>query len=107
MVINITESARRKLEVEKLPTKSLGVRIRVADSGCNGLAYHMEYCYETDDNDIVIRQKSKKLYVDRKSMTYLYGSDLYYRTTKFKEGYEFVNPNVTSECGCGESFYVV
>ena len=67
----------------------------------------MEYCYETNDNDIVIRQKAKKLYVDRKSMTYLYGSDLHYRTTKFKEGYEFVNPNVTSECGCGESFYVV
>ncbi len=107
MVINVTESARNKLAFEKLPDTCIGIRIRVSDSGCNGLAYHMEYCYKTDDNDIIIDQKLNKLFIDRKSMIYLHGSDLYYRKSKFKEGYEFVNPNVTSECGCGESFYVV
>ena len=76
------------------------------DSGCSGLAYAMEYCYEEAEDDIVVTQCSKKLYIDRKSMVYLHGSDMHYRKTEFEEGYEFKNPNVTSECGCGESFFI-
>ena len=106
MTIHVTASARKAILDQKMPGKAIGIRIRVQDSGCSGLAYAMEYCYEEEHDDIVVRQCSKKLYIDRKSMVYLHGSDMHYRKTEFEEGYEFKNPNVTSECGCGESFYV-
>ena len=98
-MIHVTPSAKRKLAHEMLPYHAIGIR-------CSGLAYAMEYCYEEEHDDIVVRQCSKRLYIDRKSMVYLHGSDMHYRKTEFEEGYEFNNPNVTSECGCGESFYV-
>ena len=105
-MIHVTSSAKRKLTHEMLLYYAIGIRIRVEDSGCSGLAYAMEYCYEEAEDDIVVTQCSKKLYIDRKSMVYLHGSDMHYRKTEFEEGYEFKNPNVTSECGCGESFFI-
>ena len=70
-MIHVTASAKRKLAHEMLPYHAIGIRIRVQDSGCSGLAYAMEYCYEEEHDDIVVRQCSKKLYIDRKSMVYL------------------------------------
>ena len=105
-MIHVAASAKRKLAHEMLPYYAIGIRIRVEDSSCSGLAYAMEYCYEEAEDDIVVTQCSKRLYIDRKSMVYLHGSDMHYRKTEFEEGYEFKNPNVTSECGCGESFFI-
>jgi len=36
----------------------------------------------------------------------LIGTRLEYEKVGLNEGYKFVNPNVSGECGCGESFYV-
>tara|TARA_R100000152_G_C6761237_1_gene185348 strand:+ start:925 stop:1245 length:321 start_codon:yes stop_codon:yes gene_type:complete len=106
-MINVTASAKEKLEETPLPNGSIGVRIRVEDSGCNGLSYALEWCYKKAEGDQIINQATKNLYIDPKSMVYLRGSDLTYtKIDKFKEGFEFINPNVTSKCGCGESFYV-
>ena len=105
-MIHVAASARNKLTKLNLTPPCIGIRIRVEDSGCNGMAYAMEYCYKKEETDTVVRAGSKRLYIDSKSMIYLHGSNLHYRKKDFEEGYEFVNPNVTSECGCGESFYV-
>ena len=43
--------------------------------------------------------------VDPKSLLFLQGTRLEYTVEGFNEGFQFVNPNVTGECGCGESFY--
>ena len=106
MTLHITASARKVFDQLVLPKKAIGVRVRVEDSGCNGLAYAMEWCYVEADDDHVIRQASKPIYIDPKSAIYLHGSDLKYYVKEFEEGFEFVNPNETSKCGCGESFYV-
>jgi iron-sulfur cluster assembly protein len=43
--------------------------------------------------------------IDPKSMLFMTGTRLEYVVEGFSEGFQFVNPNVTGECGCGESFY--
>ena len=106
MTIHVTASARKAILNQKMPGKAIGIRIRVEDSGCNGLAYAMEWCYAKADDDHVITQASKRIYIDPKSAIYLHGSDLNYYWKEFEEGFEFSNPNETSKCGCGESFYV-
>ena len=47
-----------------------------------------------------------KLLIDPKSLLYLDGTELDYVKEGLNEGFEFKNPNVKDECGCGESFHV-
>ena len=51
-MIHVAASAKRKLTHEMLPYYAIGIRIRVEDSGCSGLAYAMEYCYEEAEDDL-------------------------------------------------------
>jgi len=91
-----------------MPDKSIGIRIGVRSSGCSGLAYVLEFCYNSIEEDIVILalHDMPSIFIDPKSMIHLTGTRLEYNKRGLNEGFEFVNPNVTSQCGCGESFYV-
>ena len=81
-------------------TDCVGVRIEVRSSGCSGYSYNMEYCYLIKTHDIIVQSEDIKLVVDDDSMAFEYVFE------GLNEGFQFVNPNVTGECGCGESFYV-
>ena len=105
MTIHVTASAKKAILNQKMPGKAIGIRIRVEDSGCNGLAYAMEWCYMKQQGDHII-EAPKRIYIDPKSAIFLFGSELQYKKEQFSEGFEFVNPNETAKCGCGESFYV-
>ena len=45
-------------------------------------------------------------FIDPKSLIALNGIELDYKRQGLNEGFEFNNPNVTAECGCGESFTI-
>ncbi|MGB2130637.1 MAG: HesB/IscA family protein, partial [Marinobacterium sp.] len=47
-----------------------------------------------------------KVVIDPKSLAYLDGTELDFVREGLNEGFKFNNPNVRSECGCGESFNV-
>ena len=104
-MISITPAARSRLLYQIMEKDCPGIRARVDTAGCNGLAYYMEYLQLDEDtsSDSVYEEM---LYIDPKSLIVLAGSVLDYKTGKFEEGFEFSNPNETSKCGCGESFYV-
>ena len=44
--------------------------------------------------------------VDPKSLVYLDGTELDYAKEGLNESFQFKNPNVKDECGCGESFTI-
>ena len=104
-MIFIESSAETAIEQVKMPSKYVGIRIKVIKSGCNGHSYGMEWCPKAKEGDHIF-QGVKDIYIDNKSMLYLSGSHLVYKQDRFQEGFEFINPNETSKCGCGESFYV-
>lgn len=83
-----------------------GIRVGIKTVGCSGMAYVLEYSYNMDSEDIVIHDRGVTLVVDPKSMIYLKGSQLEYLKEGLNEGFKFINPNITSTCGCGESFQV-
>ena len=56
--------------------------------------------------DEIIECGDVKLVIDPKSLLYLDGTELDYVKEGLNEGFEFRNPNVKDECGCGESFHV-
>jgi|TARA_X000000368_G_scaffold161710_1_gene127448 iron-sulfur cluster assembly protein len=66
----------------------------------------MEFVDVLSDEDEVYQFDELKLVVDKKSLIYLKGTQLDYVKDGLNEGFEFTNPNVKNECGCGESFHV-
>jgi iron-sulfur cluster assembly protein len=107
MAISMTEAAadhvRRYLENRG---KGEGLRVGVRTSGCSGMAYVLEFADEIEDQDQVFENHGVKVVVDPKSLVYLDGTELDYGREGLNEGFLFNNPNVSDECGCGESFNV-
>ncbi len=66
----------------------------------------LEFVDELNDDDQVFEQDDLKLIVDGKSLVYIDGTQLDFVKEGLNEGFQFNNPNVNGECGCGESFTV-
>ena len=105
-MIRVESYAQNVFQQLVLPSGCIGIRLRVKSAGCNGHTYVMEWCYKEEMGDHVLNENKQTIYIDSKSAIFLFGSELHYRKEKFSEGFEFVNPNETAKCGCGESFYV-
>ena len=86
--------------------KGVGLRLGVKTSGCSGMAYLLEFVDELNDDDLVFLEKGVKIVVDKKSFIYLDGTELDFVKNGLNAGFEFKNPNISDECGCGESFSV-
>jgi len=47
-----------------------------------------------------------KIFVDRKALMHVIGTEMDYVEEKLSSGFVFSNPNIKGTCGCGESFNV-
>jgi iron-sulfur cluster assembly protein len=106
--IVVTEAAAEQaldlLNGEGLDPEVAGLRLFVQQGGCAGLSYGMRFDHEPEDDDTVYEHHDLRVFVDPSSMRYIEGSRLDYETGLQGAGFEVENPNVVSECGCGESF---
>src|SRR5690606_38118693 len=82
------------------------VRVSVKGGGCSGLMYDLAFDSKISAEDKVFEDKGVKILVDKKSLLYLLGTTLEYSDGLNGKGFQFVNPNATRTCGCGESFAV-
>ncbi len=107
MGISLTEAAanhvRRSLENRG---HGDGIRLGVRTTGCSGMAYVLECVDELQPDDKVFESHGMKIIVDPKSLAYIDGTELDFVREGINEGFKFTNPNVSGECGCGESFNV-
>tara|TARA_R110000787_G_scaffold55454_13_gene128101 strand:+ start:1317 stop:1640 length:324 start_codon:yes stop_codon:yes gene_type:complete len=86
--------------------KGIGLRVGVKKSGCSGFAYTMDYADETAATDQIFESNGAKLVVAAEHLPMLEGLTLDWQKQGLNESFKFINPNVTAECGCGESFAV-
>jgi iron-sulfur cluster assembly protein len=64
----------------------------------------MDFDDTVTDMDEVVDLKSLKVIIDKKSVLYLYGTELDYSDGLNGKGFEWINPQASRVCGCGESF---
>ena len=107
-MITISEEALQHLTElmieEKINTETHHLRVGVKGGGCSGLSYVMDFDDTIDPTDEVIDLEVLKVVIDRKSVLYLYGTELQYSSGLNGKGFQWANPNAGRTCGCGESF---
>jgi iron-sulfur cluster assembly 1 len=87
------------------PTPQL-IRVGVKNRGCSGLAYHLEYVDKAAPFDEVVEQDGVQVLIDSKALFSIIGSEMDWEEDQLSARFVFRNPNITEQCGCGESFSV-
>jgi iron-sulfur cluster assembly protein len=107
MHIQLTPAARSRMQnfLEANPDAA-GVRFGVRKTGCSGYAYMVEIAETIAANDQVIEQDGVRLVIDTKSLPFVDGTEIDFARQGLNAAFVFRNPNVTGECGCGESFTI-
>jgi len=107
MTISVTQAAADHVQRHLANRGSgMGIRVGVRTTGCSGMAYVLEFVDEVDKEDSVYEGHGIKVVVDPKSLVFLDGTELDFVKEGLNEGFQFKNPNVSAECGCGESFTI-
>jgi iron-sulfur cluster assembly protein len=107
-MIKITETALEHLK-DVMKEEGIGdgthfLRVGVKGGGCSGLSYVMDFDTDITEMDEVIDLPELKVVIDKKSVLYLFGTELQYSSGLNGKGFQWVNPNASRTCGCGESF---
>ena len=107
MGVSLTENAAEHVNAYlQSRGKGVGIRLAVKTTGCSGLMYVLEPVDEIQPEDVRFLSQGVEVFVDPKSLVYVDGTEMDYVKQGLNEGFEFKNPNVKDECGCGESFTV-
>lgn len=108
-MIHVTDKAKEQISIlrnaEGHPVDS-NIRVSVKGGGCSGLMYDLSFDSQISEKDDVFEDKGVKVVVDRKSLLYLLGTTLDFSDGLNGNGFQFVNPNASRTCGCGESFSI-
>jgi len=108
-MISVTDKAKEKIVEIRLNdgfTDEHNIRVAVKGGGCSGLMYDLIFDTAIQNSDEVFEDKGIKILVDKKSLLYLLGTTLDFSDGLNGKGFQFINPNASRTCGCGESFAV-
>lgn len=109
--IKITEKAATQIDnlMANAPDGAVGLRLTIKSTGCSGNSYKMEYVSADDDlsKDEKFEQNGAGVYIPKLYSWMLFGTEIDYITDELGNSrFDFINPNETGRCGCGESFTV-
>jgi iron-sulfur cluster assembly protein len=107
MAISLTNSAAERVRsyLEKRGN-GVGLRLGVTQTGCSGYSYVINYADEIDDSDVVFNDKGITVVVQPDALALIDGTEVDFVKNGLNEAFSFRNPNISGECGCGESFNV-
>ena len=104
-IVRLTDAAAARIHeiMEASDGRYAGVRVGIANGGCAGMSYVMDYAETAGALDEVIEDKGVRIFVDPKAVMFLLGTELDFKRDKLAARFLFNNPNQTDACGCGES----
>lgn len=102
-IVSLSDAAARRVK-EIMEERGLGyLRVGVANGGCAGMEYVMDYADAPAALDEVVQDKDVTILVDASAVLFLLGAQIDYETTPLHSKFVFSNPNETDACGCGIS----
>jgi iron-sulfur cluster assembly protein len=105
-MVTVSQTAAKKLNslIEESGFKTPFVRVAVKGGGCSGLSYDLSFDTDQQTGDTLAEDKGVQILIDMKSLLYLFGTELDFSDGLNGKGFQFINPNASRTCGCGESF---
>jgi iron-sulfur cluster assembly protein len=110
-ILTITEAAASRLRdmIAAQSPSPAAVLVSITTKGCSGMSYDLQFIDRMENAPKyadLVSEHGITVVVDPKASLYLVGSTMDYQIGALKSGFEFINPNETARCGCGESFSV-
>ena len=97
------EHARRQIQ----QAGASGIRLGVKESGCSGYMYVVDFVAEADASDLSFAVADDvTLFVQKDAVPIVRGTEIDFGAEGVNRVIKFNNPNVSAECGCGESFII-
>jgi iron-sulfur cluster assembly protein len=106
MAITLTPKAVERIQQFLRTDGGEGLRLGVKRTGCSGWAYLVGLESAPGQEDIEFQDQGVRIFVARESLAILDGTEIDFVAEGLNHHFRFENPNVTEECGCGESFTV-
>lgn len=100
------EQVYKLIKDSSLKKEEVYLRVGVTGSGCAGLSYKMDFDDKLLSTDELYEDSGLRIICDKKSILYLWGTELRYSDGLNGKGFEWANPNSSRTCGCGSSFSV-
>ena len=82
----------------------LALRVLLAPGGCHGLSYGMAWETVKKDKDVEVNVDGVRVILDPLTHYLLRNSKVDYHDSLMQAGFDFLNPDAKSTCGCGTSF---
>lgn len=108
-MITVSEKAKRRIAElmdEQHYDANYFLRVGVESGGCSGLSYKLDFDNEIKPGDETFDDNGVKVVTDKRSVLYLFGTELDFTDGLNGKGFAFNNPNASRTCSCGESFAV-
>ena len=107
MAISLTDSAAERVQnYLESRGEGIGLRLGITETGCSVYSYVIKYADDVAANDVVFEDKGITIVVDPEALKLIDGTEVDFVKNGLNEAFSFKNPNVTGECGCGESFNI-
>jgi len=104
--VHLTAAAAQRVREFMARDGGVGLRLGVHRTGCSGWAYDVGIAQTVEQDDHVFEDHSLKVLVTDQALTMVAGTTVDFVHDGLVREFRFRNPNVTGECGCGESFTV-
>lgn len=108
-MITISEKAKNRISqlmLEQSFDNNYFLRVGVESGGCSGLSYKLDFDNLMKQGDETFEFEGVKVVTDKRSVLYLFGTELDFTDGLNGKGFAFNNPNASRTCSCGESFSV-
>lgn len=107
-ILTLTEAAVSHFTQAIKKEQGRLVRLGTEVTGCSGYAYTLDIVSDSDDADTLIDVAPGVTFaVTESAMPLVRGTTIDMVKEGVNYNVKFKNPNITGECGCGESFTVV
>ena len=106
MSVELTDQAANHVRGYLQRNGGEALRLGVRKTGCSGWAYEVSVAEAIGADDTVFESNGITVAIDPKALPLVKGTSIDFVRVGLNRTFVFRNPNVTDECGCGESFAV-